>query len=102
MTSDSPNTADIVERLLQRIAYALSVGRVRECINSIRGGEDDWQFQPKEAHRTKPYPMGFYDDDSNLYWAISWGMSTLMFPWERWLLRRELKARSTLAKVTKP
>jgi hypothetical protein len=79
-------------KLAERIAAALAAGRVRECIRSLQGGKDDWHFLKGEAHRTKPYPMGFYANDPNLYWAIGWGMHTRMGPSSRWLLRRILRA----------
>ena len=71
---------------MEQLAYAFSTTRVRECVNSLRSGKDDWDFRDGEAHRTKPYPMGFYANDRRLYWAIGWGSSVLMFPWERWLV----------------
>jgi hypothetical protein len=80
----------------ERIAYKLSTALVRECVRSLRGvtGDDwrdapaDWKFTDDEAHRTRPYPMGFYANDPRLYWAMGWGMSVEMWPWERWLVMR--------------
>lgn len=78
--------------LRERLATLFSTPRVRECVESLRSGEDDWGFKEDEAHRTKPYPMGFYTDDDRLYWAIGWGMSCPMWPWERWLVMRAFHA----------
>jgi hypothetical protein len=80
------------EEIIEEMARAISTKRVRECVDSLKSGKDDWRITAKEAHRIKPYPMGFYADDPNLYWAIGWGMSDRMFPWERWLVRRTARA----------
>jgi hypothetical protein len=85
---------DEMKKLAERVAFALSSGKAREAIKSILGGEDDWRFEPHEAHRTRPYPMGFYDNDHNIYWAIGWGHHDYTFPWERWILRRLVRTRA--------
>jgi hypothetical protein len=83
--------------LAQAVAFAFSTKRVRECFTSLLGTKDDWQLKNGEGHRTKPYPMGFYPNDKNLYWAIGWGMHEPMFPWERWLVRRAAAVRELRA-----
>lgn len=88
-----------LDKLMEQAAYRLSTGRIRECVRSLRGitgdrwvdGAADWKFTDDEAHRTRPYPMGFYANDPNLYWAIGWGMHDRMLPWERWLVMRVFK-----------
>ncbi len=78
---------------LERAALFFSTAEVRECVKSLRAGIDDWRFGLKETHRTRPYPMGFYNGDRNLYYARGWGMHWPMWPWERWLVRRTATAR---------
>lgn len=72
---------------IERLAYRLSSRRVRDCYDSLLG-TDVWKVKGNGIHRIKPYPMGFYDDDPNLYWAIGWGCHDWMMPHERWLVRR--------------
>jgi hypothetical protein len=83
--------------LAEWTVLALSAGKARECIQSLKSETGDWQFAKGEAHRTRPYPMGFYANDRNLYWAIGWGCHTYLWPWERWLLRRILNVRAKAA-----
>lgn len=88
------NQRNPMSKLLERLALRFSTAKVRECVRSLTAGKDDWRFTDKEAHRTRPYPMGFYADDPRIYWAIGWGMSEHMFPWERWIVRKA-KARAS-------
>jgi len=80
----------MAETLAERIAFKFSTRKVRECVRSL--GKDEWRLSDTEAHRTQPYPMGFYVDDANLYWAIGWGTHWSMWPWERWLVLRAFRA----------
>jgi hypothetical protein len=83
---------------LQSLARTLSTKRVKEAYDSLvtghgEWGRADWRVEASgEAHRTRPYPMGFYPDDPNLYYAIGWGCHEHMFPHERWLLRSAARA----------
>lgn len=82
MTSGDPR-----QSVGETLAFLLSCREVRDCVNSLRAGKDDWRHE-NGWHRTRPYPMGFYPNDPNLYYARGWGMHHRMFPWERWLVRR--------------
>ena len=83
------------EELAARLARRLATPRVREIYDSLVSGKHDWEFKPNgEANRTRPYPAGFYPDDPNLYYAISWGCHEYMFPHERWLVRRAAALRA--------
>ena len=76
-----------IEELAEKVAFSLSSSLVKECVISLRRG-DEWLPGVKGLHRIKPYPMGFYLDDPRLYYALGWGNSEHMFPHERWLVRR--------------
>lgn len=89
-------TDDELLRLAERLGLMLSRKRIRECVASLRSTKDDWTSRSVKDgwHRPAPYPMGFYPDDPNLYYAIGWGSSVHMWPWERWLVRRAAALRA--------
>lgn len=75
----------------ERFAFLLSTARVQECILSLQNG-DIWQrLEDEGIHRHKPYPMGFYPDNPNLYYALGWGTHEHLFSYEQWLIRRVAK-----------
>lgn len=84
MTSPEQIAAKLTKA--QRIVRLLTFGEVRECVDSILRG-DRWLRKGNEFRRANRYPMGFYLDDPNLYFARGWGAHVALFWHERWLIR---------------
>ena len=79
--------ADRIERAIERVAYFCAGSMAKEAIDGIRAGQ--WQWRADGGiHRDLPYPMGFYLNDPNLYYARGWGCHIRPTPLSRWLLRR--------------
>lgn len=85
---------DDVARIAAGLVLSLSSPIVRGVLKD--GRPSNWKVDAEgTVSRTLPFPVCLYPDDSNLYWARGWGCHQWLWPWERWLLRRTVRAHLT-------
>lgn len=79
----------------ERLAYAASSALVKECVASLHHPKAKWKRKKSNRgvefhcpHTAITCPMGFYEKDSNLYYAKGWGAHESLLPQEKWLMWR--------------
>ena len=80
-----------VRRIAEGLARFFSCKLVRDAIADMP--RSDWvEKSSGSIHRIEPFPMGFYPDDNNLYYANGWGKHYRMWFWEKWLIERSIRS----------
>lgn len=81
-------TATLSDRL-EELGLMFSSAVVKRAVASAKAGL--WRYDKGEWFTLKPHPMGIYDSDQKrIFYAIGWGRHEVLWPWERWVLRRAL------------